>query len=314
MMRVTFSAWLRNSFACVVVLAAGGLLYVKSMPASADPAGLHSVKEMSGISDIKIPDVRAGQRSNDDPDAQPTDEPMGDIEALELLVLHLEKGHRSLTNSTGYTAKMYRQERVNGELLDEEIMKIKVKHAPFSIFMDWIVGSDGQEVLYVDGMHDGNMIVKPGGFGGRFLSALELDPHGDMAMKNSRHAITEAGLLNLTDEMLRNRRLDIEDGTVKCRKVNGQSFNNRPCLCFVVEFPSPNYLDDYRKSVVFMDQETSMPVLVKNYAWPADDATISDEDLDAETLIESYAYSQIRMDQLFTAADFDRFNEQYNLQ
>lgn len=312
MTRVTSRAWLRNSFACAIVLAAGGLLYVKSMPASADPAGLHDLGDLAGVGSIEIPVMSERTKSEGDGPSTSDQDVVKDKEALELLVLHLEKAHRQLSNSSGYTAKMFRQERVDGDLLDEEIMSLKVKHAPFSVYMKWIQGSKGQEVLYVDGHNEGNMIVKPGGFKGRFLSALELDPEGDVAMANSRHSITEAGLLNLATEMLHNRRNDIEAGTVKCHMVDGQEFDGSTCICFIVEFPSEDYLGDYRKSVAFIDRDTSLPVLVRNYGWPEDDS-ISAEELDAETLIESYAYSQIRMDAEFVAADFDRTNKSYKL-
>lgn len=312
MTRVTSRPWLRNSFACAIVVAAGGLLYVKSMPASADPAGLHDLGDLAGgVSSIEIPAMSDSDGASNSGESGSDTDLIKGKEALELLVLHLEKAHRKLANSTGYTAKMFRQERVNGDLLDEEIMSLKVKHAPFGVYMKWIQGSPGQEVLYVDGDHNGNMIVKPGGFKGRFLSALELDPAGDLAMENSRHCITEAGLLNLAEEMLKNRRSDIEAGTVKCRMADGQEFDGRTCVCFVVEFPSEDYLGDYRKSVVFIDQDNSLPVLVRNYGWPTDD--VSADELDSETLIESYAYSQIRMDAQFVAADFDRSNQDYRL-
>ncbi len=311
-MRVTSRAWLRNTFACAIVAAAGGLLYVKSMPASAEPAGLHDLGGLSNISEVTIPVIADSSDSDTGSASSDSSQSFSNADAMQTLILHLEKAHRQLKKSTGYTAKMLRQERVDGELLDEEIMSLKVKHAPFSVYMKWIQGSKGQEVLYVDGQYEGNMIVKPGGFKGRFLSALEIDPEGDIAMASSRHCIRKAGLLNLATEMLENRRNDLETGLVKCRMADGQKFDDRTCLCFIVEFPHEGYLDDYRKSVAFIDQDTSMPVLVRNYSWPKED--VAAEKLDEETLVESYAYSDIRMDTEFVASDFDRMNRNYKLQ
>jgi hypothetical protein len=66
----------------------------------------------------------------------------------------------------------------------------------------------------------------------------------------------------------------------------------------------------YRKSIVFIDKELSMPVCVKNYTWAKD---ADPESIDEETLVEFYAYTDMRMEQQLGAADFDQHNKDYKL-
>ena len=41
---------------------------------------------------------------------------------------------------------------------------VKVRHEPFSIYLKWLSGEVGREVLYVDGANDGEMFVRSGGW------------------------------------------------------------------------------------------------------------------------------------------------------
>ncbi|MDA1017239.1 MAG: DUF1571 domain-containing protein [Planctomycetota bacterium] len=315
MLRVTRSrTWLRNSVAWTIVVATGGLLYVNSMPAAADPEGLVEIHKFRGEGVVKLPAKPATDGTASEQDAAISSDIIEGEEALQLVILHLEKAHRLLSNTDGYTAKMFRQERVDGELLDEQVIFAKFKHEPFSVYMKWIVGSKGQEVLYREGQNNGDLIVKPGGLKGRFLAALSLDPEGSMAMAESRHPITKAGMLRLATELLANRRRDLDDGQVKCQMIDSQSFDDRDCICFVTEFPNSDYMKDYRKTVLFIDAENSLPILLRNYGW-ADDACadLAGDELDAETLVEFYAYREVRLDAPLTAMDFDRKNKEYRL-
>ena len=75
----------------------------------------------------------------------------------------LEKGLEFLSKTPHYTAQFVKKELVNGELLDEQEMEMKVRHAPFSVYLKWVTGEAGREVLYVEGQNDGRMKAHPGG-------------------------------------------------------------------------------------------------------------------------------------------------------
>ena len=229
--------------------------------------------------------------------------------ALLLNVLLLEKGAHDLARVPDYTATFSKQEAVDGILRDAEVIFLKLRHEPFSIYFKWIQGDVGREVLYVDGQNDGNMIVRLGGLKGRLLPAVKIDPLGERALAECRHPITDAGLLRLAERLANDRRRDLGRNGVRCR-MDDDFLDDRPCYRFTVEIDSPAIDESHRKSVQFIDKELSLPVCLKFYGWP-DASSNGVADLDEATLIECYRYTDIRLNQQLAESDFDRSNREY---
>ncbi|MBL8852227.1 MAG: DUF1571 domain-containing protein [Planctomycetaceae bacterium] len=231
--------------------------------------------------------------------------------AMLLSVTMLQRGCEKFQHVSDYTATMYKQERIGGELLDGSTMSMKLRHEPFSVYMKWLDGDKGRQLIYVDGQNDGNLLVQLGGVKGRLLGTLSIDPTGSQAMAESRYPITGAGLLRLAKKIVEYRQHDLERGTgVHCEMYDNQELNGRPCYMFVTTYDGPEYSETYRKAVCYIDKELSMPVCVRNYTWAvdADPATIDDQ-----TLIEFYSYSDIKIEQSLVAEDFDRANASYRM-
>ncbi len=234
--------------------------------------------------------------------------------ALELHVAMLELGRRRMEAIPDYEAVMVRQERLDGgSLLDLQTMELKLRHTPLSIYMKWAEGGDvGRELLFVDGQNDNRMLVKLGG-GKKLLPTVKVDPEGILAMGEARHPVTSAGILQLCDKILAFRRRDLASSSgVRWQLVPDQKFDNRPCHCFIAEYDSPQVEPVYRKSLVYVDQEFSLPVCLKAYGWPMEGMPNDDQNqLDESTLLEYYGYTQIRLEHRLTDTDFDKGNANY---
>lgn len=231
--------------------------------------------------------------------------------AMLLSVTMLQRGCEKFEHVSDYTATLYKQERIGGELLDGQTMSMKLRHEPFSVYMKWLDGDRGRQLIYVNGQNDGNLLVQLGGVKGRLLGTLSINPTGSQAMAESRYPITGAGLLHLAKKIVEYRQKDLERGTgVHCEMYDNQELNGRPCYMFVTTYESQKYCETYRKAVCYIDKELSMPICVRNYTWAvdADPATIDDQ-----TLIEFYSYSDIKISQQLSDADFDRTNETYRM-
>ena len=223
----------------------------------------------------------------------------------------LEKGLELLAKTPHYTAQFVKQELVNGELLDEQEMEMKVRHAPFSVYLKWVTGEAGREVLYVDGHNDGRMTAHGGGWKAR-LPAVNLEPTGSLAMAESRHPITKAGLLSLTKMMVDSHRQDLEkDNVARFEKLQDQLFDGRHCHAFLVEYKDKQSSEHYRKSITLIDKEWSVPVYIKNYGWLNGEPPADSDRHDEATLIEYYSYSNIKFRPNLIALDFDHSNEDY---
>lgn len=223
----------------------------------------------------------------------------------------LEKGCDSFRKIPDYTASFFRQERVGGALSEGQTIELKVRHEPFSVYMKWLSGDRGRQLIYVQGQNEGNLLVQPGGIKGRLTGVLSLEPNSSLAMSESRYPVTKAGILELAQIILSYQKQDIQRGAgFRCEFQDGQQFEGRPCYLYLIEYESPQINADYRKSMVFIDKELSMPVCVKNFTWVRD---ANPETIDQESLVEFYAYTDLRIERQLTAGDFDQNNSDYKL-
>jgi len=233
--------------------------------------------------------------------------------AMLMNVVLLEQGRKRLTEATDYTCNFYKQERLGADLSDGQFIELKMRHKPFSVYMKWISGEKGRELLYVDGEHDNKMIVHPGGWKARLVPAIKLEPDGALAMRESRHPVTMVGLVKLCEEIITRRKVEIERShPVRCQLIEQEIVNDRPCWCFVSVYLDRKVSEDYRKSVQFIDKEWLLPLCVKNYSWPEEKQKFADDNaLDEATLIEHYAYSDLQFNQQLANEDFDKTNKAY---
>lgn len=235
--------------------------------------------------------------------------------AVLMQVLLLEKGLEWIKNNPAYTATFYKKERIGANLTDDQFISLKLRNEPFSVYMKWIKGNDeGQEILYVDGENNNEMLVKVGGVGGRMLPALKLDPHGSMAMSKARYPVTKLGFKQMLEEILQFRRTDLANMSgVKCRMLEDQQIDGRECYCFIVEYGSPERSEIFRKSVIYLDEENGMPVCVKNFGWlTGEQQQLDPKEADKESLLEFYSFSDVSFENKLASADFSRENENYH--
>jgi hypothetical protein len=237
-----------------------------------------------------------------------------DRTAMLLNVILLEQGRRRLKDSTDYTCSFYKQERIGSDLSDGQSIELKMRHRPFSVYMKWVEGDKGRELLYVDGEHDNKIIVHPGGWKARLIPAIKLEPEGSLAMSESRHPVTMVGLLRLTEEIITRHKSQLDaNHPLHCRLIEEQVVNDRLCYGFVITYLDRKISTEYRKGIQFIDKELLLPVTLKKFGWPEEKQTFADENaLDDATILEHYAYTDIQFNQQLANEDFSRANEAYN--
>jgi hypothetical protein len=235
--------------------------------------------------------------------------------ALRLHIALLEVGKSRIENIPDYTATFLKQERVDGDDLQElQTIQLKMRHKPFGCYMKWLEGGDvGREALFAEGQYDDKLQVRLGGKKA-ILGVVKLDPNGSMAMKESRHPITEMGLLELTNLVLQYRKRDYDQNPkgVHWEMIPDQKFLDHVCDCWVVEYENTEVEKVYRKSIAYIDRELSLPICIKNFGFPAEGETFADTvALDEATFIEYYGYTDIQFKDRLTDNDFDKKNAEY---
>lgn len=236
----------------------------------------------------------------------PSTEPLTGRWALESSLSLLEQGRERLKKMSGYSVTFSRQERIDGELLDPQTIKLKVRHEPFSLYMKWTQGDKGRQLVYVEGQNENNVLVQPGGLIGRATGALPFAPDHPKILAESRYPATMAGLLALTDTILEHHKTDLKRATGVQSEIRGdQSFEDRPCYLTTLSYDNETVNPTYRKLTIFIDKELSVPVAVRNYTWVKDQQVVAD---DEESLIESYSFTEIESATQLSDNDFSKQN------
>jgi hypothetical protein len=313
----------RNLLALVVAATAVGLLHLNDDPlsvggsplarAASGPPRAGRALPPSPPLPVRLEDGDGDTTLAEQPATTRVDDPqvLQGIWALKMSYSLLEKGCKSFSKVTDYTAVMHKQERINGRLGAGQEIELKLRHEPFSVYMKWTSGDRGRQLIYVEGQNDGNMLVQPGGIKGRLTGVMSLDPQGTMAMAESRYPVTQAGLLELARTVLKYQRQDLERGTgFTCELRDDETFEDRPCYLYTVVYDSPEIHPEYRKSMLYIDKELSMPICVKNFTWARDP---NPETIDEDTLVEFYAYTDLEIRKRLSTADFDQHNSDYRL-
>ncbi|GIX04501.1 MAG: hypothetical protein KatS3mg114_0370 [Planctomycetaceae bacterium] len=315
-----------NSLAALVALTTVGWLILKTPPTPVAADGVRPTKKNTRLVAHRLASPRdctpthqatLAPHPSPDPLASPT--PLSDAQpsmpayerTLRYKISLLEQGREFLQRTPAYTAEFSKQELVDGELLDEVTMFMKCRHQPFSIYFHWLTGDAGRELIYVEGNNNNKLLVHGGGWKAR-LPSLLLDPSDPMVMKECRYPVTSAGLLALTEIILKIHREDLMLERVdRCEQLPDESFDERPCYTFLTTYKNREVSPLYRKSLVMIDKEWKIPVFTRNHTWPEGDPSEDEQQLDDETLIEQYSYSELSFEVKLAEQDFDRHNEEY---
>jgi hypothetical protein len=308
----------QNALAALIGLMALGVLFItfRATPAgggldpSAIPQWNASGSPISSGETAPLPGGRneALALSSDELNRQLHGAVHGSLVALKLHVALLELGRHRIGAVPDYTATFVKQERIDGALQDLQTIQLKLRHKPFSVYMKWLQGGDeGRQVLFVQGESDEKLQIRLGGIKSR-LPVLHLEPTGARAMLESRHPITEMGLLELASRVhkYRSRDCSLKRG-VRWEMLPDQKYFDRDCDCWIVEYDGPEVEPIYRKMITYVDKELALPISVRNYGWPDEGVETSDAAaLDEATLIEYYGYTEIRFETRVSDADFGK--------
>ena len=208
-------------------------------------------------------------------------------------------------NIRDYSAIMYKQERIDGELLGQEVAFVKVRHQPFSVHMFFLSPHKGRECLYVAGPNGekSELHARDSGLRKR-LGVFKLDPEGRLAMAGQKYPITKLGIRNLTTELITVASNDINFGECEVRTVQtsiGTATDQRPVTMIEVVHPTPRRNFRFHKAQIFIDNELRVPIRYASYLWPQNPG-------EEPPLEEAYTYLNLKVNNGFTDADFNPEN------
>ena len=226
----------------------------------------------------------------------------GDEHPLAPVIRVLEEVSENLDqNVRDYSCTLTKQERLNGDLGKEQHIFMKVRNEPFSVYMQFQQPHAGREVLYVDGMNDGNLIALEGGWKRKIMSPVSLDPEGMIAMRGQKYPITSVGLRNLVTKIIERSKKDNRFAECEVTYDPNQTVEGRSATLIQVTHPHPRKEFYCHVARIFLDNETRVPLHYDAYMWPTKPGG-------RPPLEESYTYRNLKLNNGFGARDFEKDN------
>ena len=228
---------------------------------------------------------------------------------LEVAKEALEQIDKTVTD---YTAVIVSQIQLNGKLQPEQQMKCKIRHprttgddqCGFSVYLRILKpdATAGQEVIWVDGWNDGNLVAHTTGW--QNVMRFYLKPDSMLAMRNSRHSITNIGFRNLLAKMLDKGSRDREHGECEVTIKRNLEIAGRQCIMLEVMHPVEREYFDFHVARIYLDQELEIPIGYEGFLWP-------EEEGGEPPLLEKYFYTDLKLNVGLEESDFDPNNEAY---
>ncbi|MFM7108807.1 MAG: DUF1571 domain-containing protein [Planctomycetaceae bacterium] len=209
-------------------------------------------------------------------------------------------------NIKDYSCTMVKREMVDGKLGERQFIFVKVRHEPLSVYLNFLAPEEvkGQEVVWVKGRNNDNMLAHAGSGVRAMAGTLELPPDGPVAMSGQRYPITEIGVENLTKKLIEVAEHDSQFAECTVNFFPGAKVNGRVCTCIQVQHPDPRPVFRYHLARVFIDDEMKIPTRFEAYDWPTAPG-------EPPVLLEEYTYMNVKLNNGFGDEDFDATNKQY---
>ncbi len=194
---------------------------------------------------------------------------------------------------------------MGGKLGAEQTLAMKVRNRPFAIYLKFLSGHPGKEVVYAEGHHDNKVIAHNGDWTRKIIPRLAVEPDSALALADTRHPVTEAGLVHLINKLLNFRKMDMGDADAQTILDRTTDADGKVWLRSVHIHNVADGSRPFARVEVLYDPATRYPLRIFNYDWPGPGHSGELE------LAERYAYDDLKLDAPLTPTDFDPANPDY---
>lgn len=212
----------------------------------------------------------------------------------------LYEARKAYAGVRDYTATLIKRESLASNP-EDNIVQFKFRDQPYSVYMRWVAPNKfkGQEVAYVHGKNRNKLRVHAKGLFKGIAGFVTVDVDDRRVQECSRHGIGEAGIGYLIEKTIQLWEKERTIGKTEV-KMAEYKFNNRPCTR-IETIQAERRPECYCfRSILYVDQETKLPVRNENYSWPRPGGPAEGD------LIEVCSYLDLRLNVGLTDRDFDR--------
>lgn len=189
----------------------------------------------------------------------------------------LDAGEEAVRALGAYSARLVKQERVDGELLPVQTLELVIREDPLAVRILYTGGPPkGRRVLYDATARKGELRVKEPGLLG-VVGAVWLDVDSGMTRRDTNHPVTNLGLGPIIRLMKRDFEAAKAFGGLK-RHDEGPDARGRHCLVFTAPESAKGLYA--HKTRVCMDAKSLIPAVVEVH--------------DKKGLLETYEWSEVK--------------------
>jgi len=203
---------------------------------------------------------------------------------------------------TDYEATFTKRELVRRNMIFHT-MKVKVRHRPFSVYLRFGGQHDGREVLYVQGLNDGNILAHESGIKS-LVGTISLEPNSPRALEESRYPITRMGIVNMVQSVIDQWQKETQYKDVSLKYYPKAKLGKMQCKVIETAHKSAKPGVQFQTTRLYIDRKTNLPVRVEQFAFSSRSDTQG-------PLVEEYTYSEIQPNRGLGNFDFDPRNQAY---
>ena len=207
---------------------------------------------------------------------------------LALLRLCLANYDRNVQD---YTCTFIKRERLHGKDGQGQEIKVKFLNKPFSVAMRWVKNAPiGDRCLYVEGKHEGNMLVRPKGLL-KWVGTVRRKPDSPEVLANTLRPINMFGFRRGLARLIGVYELAGKRGELETAFEGYKMVAGRKTAVLVRTLPARQ---EYPAAItrIYIDTQRLLPLCIEAWDW--------DGKLDSR-----YIYKDVTINVGLTSEDFD---------
>jgi len=199
---------------------------------------------------------------------------------------------------------VFAKQEMLGKKLVKTTMNMKFREKPFSVYLKFQDLNKGREVLFVQGKNNNNLLVREAGIKS-VIGTLELAPTSTDVMAENKYPITQIGMKNLLNTIIKQWETEADFAAVTTQKRAGSKLpTGETCTVFEAVHEKPFKEFKFHTTRLWVEDETGLAIGVQQLAFPGKN--------DKEPpLVEEYFYGKLKANAKLTDTDFDRSNSSY---
>lgn len=221
----------------------------------------------------------------------------------------IEARDRLVRTTRDYTCTFVKQERIDGEISEEQESNVKFRSEPYSVMMNFTRNAGlANRAIYVKGKwrdetaEDPSLrelaVCQPAKGLSLFIKSIKQPINGLLAKQTSRRSIDEFGFHRSLDLLIKYSQIARQADELKLEFVGETRFDGRDVWLVrrTLPYTSPDGPYPDRVANIYIDCKLHVPVAVYTY---------SNVDEAPEHLLGKYEYRNVRFNVGLTETDFD---------